>query len=147
MRRLDLPPLWLALCLLAAWFYGRHVGWPQFGLWGDLLGGAFTVAGIALIVAAAVEFRRYRTSIMPHEWPSTIITTGIYRWSRNPIYLADLLLLIGLSLIWDALPGLLLVPALGMILKRRFILPEEARLKTRFRDAFGDYSARTRRWI
>ena len=78
---------------------------------------------------------------------AALITTGIFRLSRNPIYLADLLILTGVSLIWGKFIGLILVPLLGWVLFRRFISGEEARLREIFGEEYTAYTARTRRWI
>lgn len=143
MRFIDLPPLWLLLCLVLTWIVPVPLPW----------GGAFwpgivlLVAAAALMLAALVEFARARTTVIPHRVPDVLITSGVFRWTRNPIYLADLLILLGLSLIWGRLAGVLLLPALWAVLELRFVLPEEARLQTAFPDAFEAYAKTTRRWI
>ncbi len=105
------------------------------------------VVAAALTLAALVEFARARTTVIPHRAPVALISSGIFRWTRNPIYLADLLVLLGLSLIWGRLAGLLLLPAFWAVLELRFILPEEARLYEAFPDEFKAYSKTVRRWI
>jgi protein-S-isoprenylcysteine O-methyltransferase Ste14 len=145
---IDLPPLWLALFAALAWAQARLLPLGGFGAWGDPAGAALIGAGLALMAAAFVEFRRHRTSVIPHRQPSALVTTGVYRLSRNPIYLADALILAGLCLRWDALPALvLLVPLFAAVITARFIRPEEARLRAAFGAAFDDWAARTRRWI
>lgn len=141
MTKIDLPPLWLLACVFVAWtFQGPlpEVFWP--GVILLMLAGWITIA-------ALVAFRRAKTTVIPHQEPSALITDGIYRYSRNPIYLADVLILLGLSLIWGSALGLLLTPALMLVLDKRFIQPEEARLKAAFGDAFETYRARVRKWI
>ncbi|MGR3512612.1 MAG: methyltransferase family protein [Paracoccaceae bacterium] len=143
MRFLDLPPLWLLAALIVMWVV------PV-----SLPGGTAVGAGVLCLVAAAAltlaalrEFRRAKTTVIPHLAPSALITSGIFRWTRNPIYLADVLILAGLTLIWGSLPGLILTPALAVLLDRRFIRPEEERLRTAFGPAFDRYAATTRRWL
>lgn len=146
MRALDYPPVWLAGFLALAWVQDRLVpmGEPGAFLWpGTLL----ALAGLALMAAALPEFVRRRTTIVPHRIPSALITGGVYRFTRNPIYLGDALLLVGLVLRWGAWPSLILVPAFVAVITVRFILPEEARLRAAFGKAFDDWCARTRRWI
>lgn len=104
------------------------------------------LAGL-LMAAAMMEFARARTTIIPRQAPAALITSGIFRMSRNPIYMADLLILAGFSLIWGSVLGLALVPALAWLLQTRFIEGEEARLEDVFGSEFTDYTARTRRWI
>ena len=105
------------------------------------------VAAGCLVVAAVIEFARVRTTIVPRKAPSGLITSGIFRYSRNPIYLADLLILAGLALLWGSVIGLLLVPVLGWILHVRFIRGEEERLTEAFGEEYLSYCAATRRWI
>jgi protein-S-isoprenylcysteine O-methyltransferase Ste14 len=96
---------------------------------------------------AAMEFRRYRTTIVPHETPDRLIQTGIFRHTRNPIYLGDALILAGLILRWDAVLALPLVPAFVWSIERRFIIPEENRMRRTFRMEFARYCEKTRRWL
>ena len=105
------------------------------------------LAGGALIGLAAIEFARHRTTIVPHQTPQRMISSGVFAFSRNPIYLGDTLILAGLCLRWEALAGIALVPAFVWIVTRRFIVPEELRLSREFGAAFAAYAARVRRWI
>lgn len=142
----DYPPVWLAGCAAAAFGLARIVpgGFGGLGFWP---GNALIVAGVALMVLAAARMLHARTTIIPHEAPAALVTGGIFALTRNPIYLGDVLVLLGLVLRWDALIALPLVPVLGLVLQKRFILPEEGRLRAAFGAAFKAYGARTRRWI
>jgi protein-S-isoprenylcysteine O-methyltransferase Ste14 len=75
-----------------------------------------------------------------------MIRGGIYRLTRNPIYLADALILTGAILRWDA-ASLVLVPVFMAVIQRRFILGEEAGLRTAFGADFERYAAQVRRWL
>jgi protein-S-isoprenylcysteine O-methyltransferase Ste14 len=103
--------------------------------------------GLGILGLAALSFLRARSTIVPHRVPSRLITTGLYRLSRNPIYLADVLILAGLALSWGSALGLILVPALCQVLTHRFIQPEEARLRDTFGPEAEQYFASTRRWL
>jgi len=96
---------------------------------------------------AALHFVLERTSLIPRERPDKLVTTGLYRVSRNPIYLADTAILLGLILIWDALPSLVLVPLFMKVIEWRFIRREEALIRAHFGAAFDAYCARVRRWL
>jgi protein-S-isoprenylcysteine O-methyltransferase Ste14 len=87
MKWIDLPPVWLGAFVALGWVQAEW--WPvgSFGAFGDWAGALLVATGLALAIAAAVEFRRARTTIIPHEEPSAIVTSGVYRLSRNPIYL------------------------------------------------------------
>jgi protein-S-isoprenylcysteine O-methyltransferase Ste14 len=144
---LDYPPVWLLGALGLARAEVTLLG-PAFqiGVLG-LLGNALFWGGLAIMAVAALSFLRARSTIVPHETPAKLITGGLYRLSRNPIYLADLMLLGGLALVWGSVAGLVLVPVLGRILTRRFIEPEEARLRAAFGPEAEAFFQRTRRWI
>jgi protein-S-isoprenylcysteine O-methyltransferase Ste14 len=143
MKWIDLPPFWTAAAVLVTWAV------PLAGPWEPaVMAGRIALGAAALLFATSLfEFMRARTTVIPREAPSALITTGIFRLSRNPIYLADLLILTGFSLIWGKFFGLILVPLLGWVLFRRFIAGEEARLHQAFGEEYAAYTARTRRWI
>ena len=115
--------------------------------WAGLLGGLLVGGGILLVVMAALEFRRHKTSIVPHETPDRLIQSGIFRRSRNPIYLGDTLILGGLILRWDAVLALPLIPIFVWVIEKRFIIPEEDRMRRKFRMDFARYCEKTRRWL
>lgn len=115
--------------------------------WAGLLGGLLVGGGILLVVMAALEFRRHKTSIVPHETPERLIQSGIFRRSRNPIYLGDTLILGGLILRWDAVLALPLIPIFVWVIEKRFIIPEEDRMRRKFRMDFARYCEKTRRWL
>ena len=149
MKWIDLPPIWLAGFLALAWFQSAHLtyGLNFGGGWADFLGGVLVGTGILLVIFAAMEFRKHRTTIIPHHVPERLITTGIFARTRNPIYLADVLILSGLILRWDAVLSLPLIPVFLWILEKRFITPEENRMRTAFRAEFAKYERKVRRWV
>lgn len=147
MRHLDYPPVWLFAALGLAWAQVALLPTGQGPVWLRHLGTAIALTGGALLLMAVPEFLRARTTIVPHRTPDALITTGLFRISRNPIYLADVLILAGLCLRWGAWPSLVLVPLFVAVITRRFILPEENRLRAAFEHDYSAYLARVRRWI
>lgn len=149
-RYLDIPPVWLALFLFAAW---AQKTWAPMGLSfgggsvADFLGGLMVGAGLVLMALAVYEMRRHHTTIMPHEEASTMVQSGIYSRTRNPIYLGDALLLAGMIVNWGAVLSLPLVPIFVWWIEQRFIIPEENRLRRKFRADFARYCQKTRRWV
>ncbi len=104
--------------------------------------------GIGLIVASRVSFGRAGTTFNPTapDRSSRLVTTGVYRWSRNPMYLGTELALLGLGVLLSN-PVSLLVSAIYVLYMNRFqIQPEERVLRARFGVAYDDYSGRVRRW-
>lgn len=149
LKWLDIPPMWLLACAILAWL---QVQWVPLGLsfgssWAVPLGTGLVVLGLVLVVLALWAFARHRTTPIPHRQASALITSGIFAWSRNPIYLADVMILTGLILRWNAVVSLPLIPFLAWIIQIRFIRAEEARLQKAFGDAFLRYQAQTRRWL
>lgn len=146
---IDIPPIWLAGFIALAWLQSRFL---DLGLSldhpvTDLLSGLLVGAGILLIALAAAEFRRHRTTIIPHQTPEKLIQSGIFSRSRNPIYLGDTLILAGVILWLDAVPSLVLVPIFVWWIERRFVIPEENRMRRTFRADFARYERKVRRWL
>ena len=144
----DLPPLWLLLGLVVVWLLGSYL--PLVRLFGPVwqgAGGLVALAGVALILWAALWFWRKRTTIEPHHDPSVLIVEGPYRLSRNPIYLGMLAILTG-AVLWQGALSPLPVPfAFAAILTRRFVEPEEAALRRAFGAEAERYLKVTRRWL
>lgn len=149
LRWIDIPPVWLALSCALAWGQARL--WPMGlgfgGAWADFLGGVLVGAGVLLMLLAVYEMTRQRTTVIPHREASALVTTGIFSRSRNPIYLGDALVLTGLILYWDAVLALPLIPVFVWVIERRFIVPEEDRLRRKFRADFARYGQKVRRWL
>jgi len=149
MKWFDLPPIWLAVFIGLAWGQSTYLsaGLTFGGAWADFLGGLLVGGGLLLMGLAFVEFRRHKTTVIPHLTPRTIIQSGIFSRTRNPIYLGDALILAGLILRWDAVIALPLVPTFVWIIERRFVLPEEDRMRRVFRADFARYASKVRRWV
>jgi len=107
------------------------------------------VAGGALCGLGVWEFRRARTTVNPlrPETSSSLVTGGVYRMSRNPMYLGFLLLLAGWALFLSNAVAWVGPVALVFVLNRLQIIPEERMLTQRFGEAYRTYRARVRRWI
>ncbi len=110
---------------------------------------ACALAGIALAVAGVREFRRAKTTVSPLEpgRASTVVGTGVFRATRNPMYVGMALGLAGVALWPGSLPGLLLVPAFCGYLTVFQIMPEERALLARFGAPYQAYLQRVRRWL
>lgn len=142
---LDYPPVWLAAFMGVGWAIAQvHAPFGEALLW---FGRTLIVVGLAIMVWAAVMFRRQRTTIVPHQVPSALVAEGPYRWSRNPIYLADLLILTGWSLSLGAPLSVLLILPFWWVLKVRFIVPEEVRLRASLGQGYDAYCDQVSRWF
>jgi len=147
-KALDMPPVWLVLFIALARL--QAVRWPVFPVdlpLVDLLAGVLVGAGVLLMLLALMEMRRARTTIIPHLTPDALVTTGVFSRTRNPIYLGDVCILVGLILFWKAWPSLVLVPLFMWVITDRFIRPEEKRLGAEFGTRFETWAGRVRRWL
>jgi protein-S-isoprenylcysteine O-methyltransferase Ste14 len=149
MKRIDVPPVWLIAAIALAWGIGRvdPLALSFGGQWRMLAAGILIGAGIILTGLALVEMRKWKTTFHPHGEPTHLVTSGIFKRSRNPIYLADALILLGFILRFDAPLALPLLPVFVWVIERRFILPEEDGLRRKFRTAWARYAQETRRWL
>ena len=144
-KEIDFPPVWLAGFAALGGAIGRFL--PIVTPVNDGLGALLIVVALVLMIVAAAQMMLARTSVIPRRDPDALVQGGVFRFSRNPIYLADAILLAGLLFAWDALVALPLVAIFVVVIQRRFILDEEARLSRRFGEAYLDYTARVRRWL
>lgn len=144
-KDVDFPPVWLAGFAAIGGLFGR--AFPVHYSANSLIGFLLVALALVLMVLAVIQMMIARTTVIPRRDPDALITGGLYRFSRNPIYLADAILLAGLYIAWDALVALPLVAVFMIVIQMRFILEEEERLTRVFGAVFEDYRARTRRWL
>ena len=119
--------------------------------WGgqDVTAAIVAIAGIGIAVAGIVQFRRHRTTVNPValERASAIVTDGVYRYTRNPMYLGLALVLTGwVTLLGNPL-GALAIIGFVLVMTVLQIVPEERVLAEKFGAAYADYLQKTRRWI
>ena len=145
------PPPLVAAILALAMFVGR--GWgPALPLDRPariVVAIGLAVAGLAVALPAVLAFRRARTTIDPHriDKVATLVTSGVFSFTRNPMYLGVALLLAGWATYLGTLP-VFLGPVVFVAWITRFqIVPEERLLSARFGDAFDAWRRRTRRWL
>jgi protein-S-isoprenylcysteine O-methyltransferase Ste14 len=146
LRDIDIPPSWLVLHLAAAWLVSL-VSPALLGGWGRVPGQVLIVTGLAIMATAIVQMLAQRTTVVPRRDPQSLVTTGLFSLSRNPIYLGDALILCGAILWLDAVLALPLVFSFVWLIRTRFIRDEEARLTLAFGAEFDLWASRTRRWF
>lgn len=146
---LDMPPVWLVAGLIASYQIGQvEPMWLSFGgAWAQMAAGLLIGGGVVILALAILQMRRHRTTVIPHREADNLVTTGLFSRSRNPIYVADALILLGFILRFDAVLALPLLPIFVWVIERRFIIPEEDGLRRKFRAEFARYCQKTRRWI
>jgi len=142
------PPVLTALHILTAFVLNWLLPIPSlFTKALPLIGGLFVLLGVALAFGAVRELARARTTIDPHGSVSAIVTSGPYRFSRNPIYVGFVCTLIGFPLAWGTVWGIFLVSVFMWLMVRLVIQHEEAYLEKKFGDQYTGYKSRVRRWL
>jgi len=107
------------------------------------------ILGAAIGLAGVISFRRVSTTVNPlnPDNCTTLVASGVFSWTRNPMYLALLLLLIGWAIYLANLFSLLLAAVFLAYMNRFQIVPEERALEKKFGAAFLAYKQQVRRWI
>lgn len=147
-QRIIYPPVWMVIGLASIFFLqARFPGWSFVGFPAQMLGGAFIVAGLGLLVHAGGLFHQAKTDLVPFKNVTALVTTGIYAYSRNPMYLGMALVLLGTAITVGSTTALLVPVVFVAIITVRFVRPEERMLQTLFPDEFPDYCRRVRRWL
>lgn len=148
-RTLVLPPLPYALALYAGWWLDRHwQAWPlDLGSLNPPLGWLLVAAGLGLFAWTLLTFWRHHTTVNPYKAATELATDGPFRFSRNPIYLGDWLVYVGVMLLIVSLWPLAFVPLIWLIIRYGVIRHEEAHLEARFAQAYLDFKSRTPRWL
>ena len=148
---LRVPPVVLVLLFAGAmWLAARALPAWQVLLPGRLaLAVLLVAAGAALTLAGVLAFRRARTTVNPitPQAASVVVATGIYRHTRNPMYLGMALALLGWCVALGSLAALLLLAAFVAYMTAFQIRPEERALEAKFGAPYGAYKARVRRWL
>jgi protein-S-isoprenylcysteine O-methyltransferase Ste14 len=144
------PPFVYAGFLLLGLALGRLLGRPAVGLvsvTGSVTGALLILVGFGVMLAAIGLFRRRGTNLEPWLPATSLVASGIYRWTRNPMYLGMALIYAGLALILDSLSALLLLPVVVIVIQTQVIAREERYLDAKFGDAYRAYTAKVRRWL
>ena len=103
--------------------------------------------GMALNLSADRAFKRNATTVKPFEMSKVLITSGTFKYTRNPMYLGMVLILIGAALLLGTLSPFIIIPVFAITMDRIFIVAEEKMLDQRFGDKWKQYKTNVRRWI
>lgn len=142
------PPLIYGGFLLAGFVLDRLSPAPLgSGAAGDWVGGALILAGLAIVTACALRFRKAGTAIEPYRPTTSLVTSGLFARSRNPIYVALTAVYLGLALIDDNAWILGLVIPVLAVMSYGVIAREERYLEAKFGEDYRRYRGRVRRWL
>jgi protein-S-isoprenylcysteine O-methyltransferase Ste14 len=142
------PPLFYAAAVVGGWALNRRIPLPVSTAPSlRAIAWIFVLLWAALGAASIGLFRRRRTSIIPVRPATTLVISGPYRVTRNPMYVSLAVLTIGLAFFINSWwPIMLLAPTLAVV-QRFVIVREEAYLRRRFGDEYEAYRKQVRRWL
>ena len=148
---LKLPPV--AVFLIAGagmWLIRRFLGTAPIAIpLPGILAGLLAAGGVAIGIAGILAFRRLETTVHPMQpdKATAVVRIGVYRYSRNPMYLGLTLVLCGWAVFLGNPWCFLVVPAFVLYMSRFQIVPEERALQSLFGAEYQDYLASVRRWL
>jgi protein-S-isoprenylcysteine O-methyltransferase Ste14 len=143
-----LPPTYFLFSISVVVLLGLFLPWMRIipAQW-NIIGITLLITGVIFNIAADNAFRLMGTTIKPFEESTSLVTSGLYGFTRNPMYLGFVLMLTGLALLIGRLTPFFVIPIFIVLLERRFIVHEERMLATKFGVVWQEYASRTRRWI
>lgn len=148
---LKVPPVAVGMVFAGAmWLASRHVAWLALPMpWRVPAALLVACAGLALAAGGVLAFRRAATTVNPMKPrdATSLVTSGVYRLSRNPMYAGALLGLAAWAIYLSHALAFLLLPAFVAYMNRFQIAPEERALAARFGDAYEKYRTAVRRWL
>lgn len=147
-KRKILPPVYLLAAALS--MTGLHYFAPIRTILHTPLtyiGAGLIAVGLFIIIWPAISFGKAGTPLKPLEESTHLVTDGMYRFTRNPIYLGMTTILLGIAVLFGTVSPFFLVPIFVLTIQNRFVVLEEALLESTFGDEYIEYKGRVRRWL
>lgn len=142
------PPLIYAAPLAAAWAVDRLLPWRMpVSKWRAGAGLGLLATGLAVSAAGAASFRTNGTPVVPGRPAATMVTSGPYVYTRNPMYVGMTVAYVGGSLLLGTWWAPAVLPAIVAVVDRKVIRREEAYLRSRFGEQYDQFCRHTRRWV
>jgi protein-S-isoprenylcysteine O-methyltransferase Ste14 len=150
--RVPPPAIFIVVFLIGLWVEGamyrlRFTASDDVARALVVAGAILVVAGVALAVWGVATFRHHHTAVLPFHPARTLVDSGPYRFTRNPMYVGMTAAHAGGTLVLDAAWPLVLLPAAIVFLVVTVIHKEEAHLRHAFGEEYARYQARVRRWL
>ena len=142
------PPIITLICGLGIYF-SRPL-FPKYNFISvNIIAASFLLLGIIMLITAVLSFKRQSTTVSPlqPEKVSYLVVSGIFKYSRNPMYLGMLLILISMTIKFNFVGGILIIFAFITFITKFQIIPEETALEKLFGKEFTLYKKKTKRWI
>ena len=141
------PPLITLICILIIYFFEKE--FIFFEDWNIYISGFFLLWGLVIIAFAVFKFAKTKTTVDPTKpsKTSSLVISGIYRITRNPMYLGMLFLIISFTFYKLSLLGAIVIPSFIFYINKYQIEPEEYEMRKKFGENFEDYCKKVDRWI
>ena len=142
------PPIVTLIFGLCIYFSGPYFPEYIFSM-ANFLSGLILFVGVSILIVSAASFRKHQTTINPlkPEQATSLVISGVFSFSRNPMYLGMVFILISISVKFNLLGGLLITLLFALFITKFQIIPEEAAMNKLFPKEFASYKKNTRRWI
>ena len=150
MKLLIPPPIQALLSAIMMCLISRYFTHANFSLNGiNIFALIFLIIAVIIIVLSMYKFRKIKTTISPlrPNKTSSLVKSGIYEYTRNPMYLGLLLMLFSTALFLKNLISFLIIPLFILFITKNQILPEEEALENIFGEEYKNYKKKVRRWI
>ncbi len=145
LKHLNIPPAWTLVAIAAACIL--HFVYPLVVFNFRAIDLGLIAAGMYLIVAPVVWFKRKNTTLIPRQKPTQLISEGPFKLSRNPMYLGMVILTFGIGVSLGSIQALFPAIWLFFFLQKNYVVPEERKLREGLGQVAEDYIATTGRWI
>ena len=143
--KINFPPVILLCCIILQIFL---INIAPIAIDLTLLIGLLVLSvSIFLIIYSFLELKKFDTTYIPDGEPEQLVTSGPFEFSRNPIYLGMLGILISICLFSQSLSSFLVPILFIFIIENTWISHEEAKLETLFKDKWVEYKSKTRKWL
>lgn len=148
MKKLLLPPFLFILCIILMFFTKKVIpSSPIFSSYSYLIGWVLVSVGLWMILHTLFIYKRVKTEINTFKSPTKLITNGLFRYSRNPIYLGFTTALVGVMFFTNVWSSVVYVLVFVGVSQWYYIPFEENQLQKKFGKTYLDYKANVRRWF
>jgi protein-S-isoprenylcysteine O-methyltransferase Ste14 len=143
-----MPPTLMLIAMIAmlALHFLMPLAWIIPPFW-NLTGLILIVSGLILNLSADKAFHTVRTTVKPFEESSSLVTNGVFRISRNPMYLGFVLILTGIAILLRTLSPYLVIVAFVAVIDMTFVRVEEQMLAEKFGASWKHYQSAVKRWL
>ncbi|MBF0258654.1 MAG: isoprenylcysteine carboxylmethyltransferase family protein [Desulfamplus sp.] len=148
---LKIPPVAQGIiAIFLIWLFARYV--PIYNIkfkFQNIAGWIFIITGVLIAFSGVLAFIKSKTTVDPRspDKASKLVIVGIYRYSRNPMYLGIMFVLTGVALLSAALSAMFVIPLFAAFINRYQIMPEELALEEKFGEAYIHYLKNVRKWL